>query len=232
MEENTISKDGEPPMSLEDEFYFICNSINSILTQPPINYTSLRNVLYSSLGLNITLSTYQMAYIRNKITYFTKTLLMVKYRYDYIKQKVKKSEKFLKQNIDIVRITLGNILQNIEDLEESLEEFKEQSINQPVVYTPTHKENTEEGIWWVRCLFDTYLKYEGKRGVTSIEFFNLIKDNWEKLEDEETINISYITDNILGGFSLEHISTNLLLWLRANRDILDLKYRFIIKLMG
>ncbi len=230
MEEDSNSKDGQ--MSLEDEFYFICNTINSILTQPPINYTSLRNILYNSLGLTVTLNTYQMGYILCKVTYFQKTLLVVKYRYEYIKQKIKKSEKFLKENINILRMTLNNILQNIEDLEDSLEEFKEQSINQPTVYTPTSPEKTEQGTWWVRCLFDTYIKYGGKRGVTSIEFFNSIKDNWEKLEDDETIDISYITDTILGGFSLEHISTNLLLWLRTNRDILDLKYRFIIKLMG
>lgn len=218
--------------TLENDFCFICNTINSILTHPPINYTSLHNVLYNSLGLTITLSTYQMAYIRNKITYFIKTLLVVKYRYDYMKQKVKKSEKFLKQNIDILRITLGNILQNIEDLEESLEEFKEQNINQPVVYTPTHKENTEEGTRWIITLFNTYLKYGGKRGVSSMEFFNSIKDIWYKLEDDETIELSYITDNILGGLSLEYISVNLRNWLRINNDSIDMKYRNIIKLMA
>jgi hypothetical protein len=228
MEENDISTQ----MSLEDEIYFICNTINSILTQPPINYTSLRNVLYNSLGLTITLSTYQMAYIINKITYFTKTLLVVKYRYDYMKQKVKKSEKFLKQNIDILRLTLGNILQNIEDLEESLEEFKEQNINQPVVYTPTHKENTEEGTRWIITLFDTYLKYGGKYGVSSMEFFNSIKDFWAKFEDEETIELSYITDKILGGYSIEHIAINLRNWLRINLDALQIKYKYIIRLMA
>ena len=230
MEENDNSI--STPMSLEDEFYFICNTINSILTQPPINYTSLRNVLYNSLGLTITLSTYQMAYIINKITYFKKTLLVVKYRHDYMRQKVKKSEKFLKQNIDILRITLGNILQNIEDLEESLEEIKEQSINQPVVYTPTHKENTEEGIRWIIMLFDTYLKYGGKPGVSSMEFFNSIKDFWGKLEDEETIELSYITDKILGGYSIEHIAINLRNWLRINLDALQIKYKYIIRLMA
>lgn len=218
--------------TLENDFCFICNTIKSILTHPPINYTSLHNVLYNSLGLTITLSTYQMAYIRNKITYFIKTLLVVKYRYNYMKQKVKKSDKFLKQNIDILRITLGNILQNIEDLEESLEEFKEQNINQPVVYTPTHKENTEEGTRWIITLFNTYLKYGGKRGVSSMEFFNSIKDIWYKLEDDETIELSYITDNILGGLSLEYISVNLRNWLRINNDSIDMKYRNIIKLMA
>ena len=228
--ENTL--EDTPPMSIEDEFYFICNTINSILTQPPINYTSLRNVLYNSLGLTITLSTYQMAYIINKITYFKKTLLVVKYRHDYMRQKVKKSEKFLKQNIDILRITLGNILQNIEDLEERLEEIKEQSINQPVVYTPTHKENTEEGTRWIITLFDTYLKYGGKPGVSSMEFFNSIKDFWGKLEDEETIELSYITDKILGGYSIEHIAINLRNWLRINLDALQIKYKYIIRLMA
>ena len=228
--ENTL--EDSPPMSLEDEFYFICQTINSILTQPPINYTSLRNVLHISLGLTITLNTYQMNYIINKITFFKTTLLMVKYRHDYIRQKVKKSEKFLKQNIEILRTTLNNILQNIEDLEESLEEFKEQSINQPVIYTPSNKENTEEGTRWIITLFDTYLKYGGKIGVSSMEFFNSIKDFWDKLEDEETIEISYITDKILGGYSIEHIAINLRNWLRTNFDALQPKYKYIIKLMA
>lgn len=228
--ENTL--EDSPPMSLEDEFYFICQTINSILTQPPINYTSLRNVLHISLGLTITLNTYQMNYIINKITFFKNTLLMVKYRHDYIRQKVKKSEKFLKQNIEILRITLNNILQNIEDLEESLEEFKEQSINQPVIYTPSNKEKTEEGTMWIITLFDTYLKYGGKIGVSSMEFFNSIKDFWDKLEDEETIEISYITDKILGGYSIEHIAINLRNWLRINLDALQPKYKYIIRLMA
>lgn len=228
--ENTL--EDSPPMSLEDEFYFICQTINSILTQPPINYTSLRNVLHISLGLTITLNTYQMNYIINKITFFKNTLLMVKYRHDYIRQKVKKSEKFLKQNIEVLRITLNNILQNIEDLEESLEEFKEQSINQPVIYTPSNKENTEEGTRWIITLFDTYLKYGGKPGVSSMEFFNSIKDFWDKLEDEETIEISYITDKILGGYSIEHIAINLRNWLRINFDALQPKYKYIIRLMA
>lgn len=228
--ENTL--EDSPPMSLEDEFYFICQTINSILTQPPINYTSLRNVLHISLGLTITLNTYQMNYIINKITFFKNTLLMVKYRHDYIRQKVKKSEKFLKQNIEILRITLNNILQNIEDLEESLEEFKEQSINQPVIYTPSNKEKTEEGTMWIITLFDTYLKYGGKIGVSSMEFFNSIKDFWDKLEDEETIEISYITDKILGGYSIEHIAINLRNWLRTNFDALQPKYKYIIRLMA
>ena len=230
MEENDNSI--STPMSLEEEFYFICNTINSILTHHPINYTSLRNVLYNTLGLTITLSTYQMAYIRNKITYFTKTLLVVKYRHYCMRQKVKKSEKFLKQNIDILRITLGNILQNIEDLEESLEEFKEQNINQPVVYTPSQNENTEDGTRWIITLFNTYLKYGGKTGVSSMEFFNSIKDFWDKLEDEETIELSYITDKILGGYSIEHIAINLRNWLRTNLDALQIKYKYIIRLMA
>jgi hypothetical protein len=65
-----------------------------------------------------------------------------------------------------------------------------------------------------------------------MEFFNSIKDNWEKLEDNETIEMSYITDNILGGSCLENISVNLVKWLRTNYDDVDLKYRFIIKLMA
>ena len=110
--ENTL--EDTPPMSIEDEFYFICNTINSILTQPPINYTSLRNVLYNSLGLTITLSTYQMAYIINKVKFFRNTFFVVKFKTDFIKTKKKKSEKYITDSIEILKITLTNVIRNIE----------------------------------------------------------------------------------------------------------------------
>jgi hypothetical protein len=214
------------------EFFLMCNTIFSIVTQPPVNYTSLRSVLQNGIGMNVTLNSIQMAYVINKVNFFRNTFFVVKFKTDFIKTKKKKSEKYITDSIEILKITLNNVIKNIEELEENLRMFKEENINQGVSYTPVASEKTEEGTWWIRCLFDTYLKYGGTRGVTSIEFFNSIKDNWEKLEDDETIDISYITDNILGGYSIEHISTNLLIWLRTNKDIIDLKYRFIIKLMG
>lgn len=227
--ENTL--DDIPPMSLEEEFYYICQTVNSMLTHPPINYTSLKNVLYSSLGSTLTISPIQMIYVRGKVNYFKRTILTVKYRYDYVVKKEKKSEKFLKRNIEALRTTLNDIFINIEELEDGLEEFKEYSINQSVVYTPTHKEKTEEGTRWIVTLFDIYLAYGGKPGVSSMEFFNSIKDFWDKLEDKETIELSYITDKILGGYSIENISINLRNWLRINLDTLQMKYKYIIKLM-
>lgn len=218
--------------NLIHEFFLMCNTIFSIVTQPPVNYTSLRSVLQNGIGTNVTLNNIQMAYVINKVNFFRNTFFVVKFKTDFIKTKKKKSEKYITDSIEILKITLNNVIRNIEELEENLRMFKEENINQGVSYTPTQQEKTEEGTWWIRYLFDTYLKYGGKRGVTSIEFFNSIKDNWEKLEDDETIEISYITDNILGGYSLENISINLLKWLRTNCEAVELKYRFIIKLMG
>lgn len=85
---------------------------------------------------------------------------------------------------------------------------------------------------WITTLFDIYLAYGGKPGVSSMEFFNSIKDFWYKLEDGETIEISYITDKILGGYSIENIAINLRNWLRVNLDCLSIKYKYIIKLMA
>ncbi len=228
--ENTL--EDVPPMSLEDEFYYACQTINSMLTHPPVNYTSLKNVLYNSLGSTLTISPIQIIYVKRKVNYFKRTLLTVKYRYDYVVKKEKKSEKFLKRNIEALRTILNDIFINIEELEDGLEQFKEQSINQSVVYIPANKEKTEEGTRWIITLFDTYLKYGGKPGVSSMEFFNSIKDFWDKLEDEETIEISYITDKILGGYSIENIAINLRNWLRVNFDCLQFKYKYIIKLMA
>jgi hypothetical protein len=217
----------EQHLERKNEFYFICNTIHSILTQPPVNYLSLSSILQNSIGLNTTLNTLQMAYVLHKVNFFKNTFLGV-----VIKSKNNKSDNFINDSIDILKITLNNIIRHIEELEYDLTMFKEENINRGLSYTPIQGEKKEEGTSWVRTLFDIYLKYGGNKGVYSIEFFNSIKDNWEKLEDYETIEISYITDNILGGVSLEYISTNFLIWLRNNNDVLDLKYRFIIKLMG
>jgi len=222
----------EPLISLEDEFFLICNTIFSILAEPPVIYTSLRSVLQNSIGLDITLNNDQMRYVRSKVSFFKNTFFVVKFKYEFMISKKKKSEKYMKDSIEILKITLHNVIRNIEELETSLSVYKEEHINQGISYTPTTQEKKEEGTWWVRYLFDTYLKYGGKRGVTSMEFFNSIKENWEKLEDNETIEMSYITDNILGGYCLDNISVNLVKWLRTNYDDIDLKYRFIIKLMA
>jgi len=219
-------------ISLEDEFFLFCNTIFSILTDPPVIYTSLRSVLQNSIGLNITLNNSQMRYVRNKVSFFKHTLFIVNFKNDFINSKKNKSEKYIKDSIDILKLTLNNVIRNIEELEVNLSSFKEENINQGISYTPTTQEKNQEGTWWVRYLFNTYLKYGGKREVTSMEFFNSIKDNWEKMEDNETIEMSYITDNILGGYCLENISVNLVKWLRTNYDDVDLKYRFIIKLMA
>jgi len=217
-------------MEPEEEFYYVCNSIFSLLTEPPVNYTSLHNVLQNGIGLNATLNSNQMRYVRNKVSFFKNTFFVVKFKYEFMSSKKKKSEKNIRDSIEILNITFENIIRNIEDLEINLTVFKEENINQGISYTPTTQEKKEEGTRWVRYLFDTYFKYGGKRGVTSMEFFNSIKENWERLEDNETIEMSYITDNILGGYCLDNISVNLVKWLRTNYDAVDLKYKFIIKL--
>lgn len=86
--ENTL--EDIPPMSLEDEFYYVCQTINSMLTHPPVNYTSLKNVLYNSLGPTLTISPIQIIYVKDKVNYFKRMLLTVKYRYDYVVKKKKK----------------------------------------------------------------------------------------------------------------------------------------------
>lgn len=225
--------DDNLPKSLEEEFCYICQKIIAMLTYTQKNYTSLHNVLYRSLGLNITLRSDHMSYVISKVNYLNKTFLMVKSKYNhYVKKNVKKSDFFFKQNIEILKIIMSNIYQNIEELEDGLEQFKEKSINEPTVYTPSQKENIEEGTRWIITLFNIYLKYGGKQDVSSMEFFNSIKDFWYKLEDEETIEISYITDKILGGISIENISINLRNWLRINHNSLEIKYRYIVRLMA
>ena len=59
--------------NLIHEFFLMCNTIFSIVTQPPVNYTSLRSVLQNGIGMNVTLNSIQMAYVINKVKFFRNT---------------------------------------------------------------------------------------------------------------------------------------------------------------
>ncbi len=95
-------------------------------------------------------------------------------------------------------------------------------INLPkkVLSLPKIKEDTFGGTEWLRELFSIYLKYNTETNVTPLQFFKNIREKWDMLSDYETIIISDITENKLGGKSLFNISCNFKDWIINNKDII------------
>ena len=72
---------------------------------------------------------------------------------------------------------------------------------------------------WFYMLLNIYGKYGGILPVKPLDFFQFYKDNWHRLEDQETLEISHITDSILGGISIANLSINLSDWIKRNSDL-------------
>jgi hypothetical protein len=90
------------------------------------------------------------------------------------------------------------------------------------------KENIKEGTKWLYVLFDFYIKHEGVRNVSCIQFFNYIKDIWDIVADSN--EILYILEDMFGGISIDNISSNFKDWLNKNMDVVKPEYRDIINI--
>jgi hypothetical protein len=212
---------------MEEEFEKLAKNILNIIFSPPLDYTSVKNVIHNYIGPHITLSQKQFDYLKNKCSYFKNTANYMRIKlHFYNKQKDK--EMYAMASMTLFENLLITATSKVLEIQTFVGE-----LDFTLSYSPINLNNKEtKGTDWVRTLFRIYLKYGGNRGVSCIDFFKSIKDNWEKLEDSETIEISYITETILGGYSLEHISQNLQNWLKLNYDVVGLKYRNIIKIMA
>ena len=212
---------------MEEEFENLSKSILSIIFSPPLDYTSVKNVIYNYIGPHVTLSQNQFDYLKNKCSYFKNTANYIRMKlHFYNKQKDK--ETFAMTNMRFLENILITVTSKVLEIQTFIND-----IDFTLSYSPeitSYKEN--KGTEWVRTLFKIYLKYGGNKGVSCIDFFKSIKDNWDKLEDSETIEISYITETILGGYSLDNISQNLQNWLKLNHDTVGPKYKNIIKIMA
>ena len=92
------------------------------------------------------------------------------------------------------------------------------NLSKKVLTLPKIKEDIFGGTEWLRELFSIYLKYNTETNVTPLQFFKNIKTKWDMLSDNETIIISDITENKLGGKSLFNISCNFKDWIISNKD--------------
>jgi len=55
--------------------------------------------------------------------------------------------------------------------------------------------------------------------VSTSDFFYYIRDIWDKVDNDDSIEITHILENILGGVSIKNISHNLRDWLIKNGDV-------------
>lgn len=213
---------------MEERFLFLCNNILDFIFSPPVNYTSITSILNHYLEKEITISQENFNYIQDKVFFFRESYQTTKQAIQYLNS-LKSPDEFLLENMTYAETEYFQVIEQIEEVQTYLKTIRD-NYWVTISYTPTEHENHFKGTRWIKYLFDVYLKNGGVRGVSSIEFFNSMKENWTKLEDEETIEIGYITDNMLGGISIENISLNLNNWLINNISSIDNRHKNIIKL--
>jgi dGTP triphosphohydrolase len=213
---------------MEERFLFLCNNILDFIFSPPVNYTSIPSIINHYLGKEITISQVNFNYIQDKTFFFRESYQTTKEAINYLLN-LKKTDEFLVENMCYAESEYFQVIGQIEELQAYLKEIRD-TYWETICYSPKEQENTLKGTRWIKYLFDVYLKYGGMRGVSSAEFLNSIKENWSRLEDEETLEIGHITDNILGGISIENISNNLNNWLINNVFSIDNRHKNVIKL--
>ena len=120
-----------------------------------------------------------------------------------------------KKSYKVNRILMLEIRIVIENNQNQQKQFNISPLND------SQQENLNEGLEWLSRLIFIYDIYGGERGITTLCFVKFFKLNWNKLTDNETVEVSNYFDQILGGISLKHIAQNLSLWLNRNKDVLS-----------
>jgi len=181
-------------------------------------YLNLNNI-FIRLNPNCSISDLQMKTVTNLQKTLREVNALLKPKFDLINYMLTTNNNYLEQYL----------IKNKEETEYLCSKANEYMhsitfivINLPkkVLTLPKIKEDTIGGTEWLRELFSIYLKYNTETNVTPLEFFRNIKTKWDMLSDYETIIISDITENKLGGKSLFNISCNFKDWIINNKDII------------
>ena len=125
--------------------------------------------------------------------------------------------------------TNTNTNTNTNDLKEKKEDIIEQieliiQTHMHDKYVPSYlnqeEESNEIGEWWIKWLFQCFeiniLPYIHSKKYTSKQFFRLFKHYLYRLSTEEQQTLFYITETILGGESLNLISSQFNDWILKN----------------
>jgi len=81
------------------------------------------------------------------------------------------------------------------------------------------KQSIKPNFQWFTTLIQKYTYYDGKFPITTIQFINFFKYNWDKINDLDTLILTPIFEEILGGVSIQYNAYCLEDWIKKNIDI-------------
>jgi len=210
-----------------NKIFNISNHIYNCIKRPQgmqIDYTSIKSIWVSFIGINITLSQEEFNDLNNKCLHLKSLLDKIDNIIGIIKAlDINQKCDYINKNVDLFDIFFNDLNNVIECINKDIQYLKTKNVIRSNIIP--EKDNITKGTKWINTLFNFYLKYEGKKKVSTSEFFYHIRDIWDKIDNDESLEITHIIDNILGGGSINNISHNLRDWLIKNGDIM---YRDII----
>jgi hypothetical protein len=191
-----------------------------------VDYTSMKSIWSSFIGFNITLSQEEFNDLNNKCKHLRSLLDRIEYIIGIIKGlDMEHKCHYINNNAVLFDMYFDDFNNTFDFINKDIQYLQKKDIYRSNIIP--EKDNIIKGTKWIFILFDFYLKYEGKKQVSTSEFFYHIRDIWDKIDNDESIEITHILENILGGVSIKNISHNLRDWLMKNGDVVVM-YRGII----
>ena len=184
-----------------------------------IIYNNVNSVWTSFIGTKITLSHNEFKKLKEVVIEINCLLFEIEYKINLLKHLVVTNDayrdKFIEEQSDVFETHLmkSNILTH--QIGELINQFKYKSTFE-FENTEEHlkEEDIEKGTQWIQSFFklcNKYLVFPHK--VNTKEYIEALKEHWKDVENEDTIIISDILDNMLGGLSIDNIACNLRDWL-------------------
>ena len=191
-----------------------------------VDYTSIKSIWISFIGLNITLSQQEFNELNNKCKYIRILLERLEYIIGIIKVlDMEHKCNYINNNAGLFDMYFEDFNNIIDCINKDIQYLQKKDMTRSKLVP--EKDNIIKGTKWINTLFNFYLKYEGKKQVSTSEFFYYIRDIWDKVDNDESIEITHILEKNLGGGSIKNISYNLRDWLMKNGDVI-VSYRDII----
>ncbi len=208
----------------------IKNSISPLGNR--VDYTSVKSIWTSFIGLNVTLSQEEFNLLNIKCKHMRNLLDRIEYILCGINHlngfDKDKQIHYINNNVGLFDIYLDEFNIMMDNINNDIQNLKNKNVTYSRIIP--EKDNIIKGTKWINILFSFYLKYDGIKNVSTSEFFYHINSIWDKINISESIEISDIMDNILGGSSIMTISYNLLDWIKKNGDSLPVNYKDIINI--
>jgi hypothetical protein len=198
----------------------VYSNIQNIIFKHNFTYLSLKSLFYNVIGINYTINN---LYMNNLV------LQINKLKYIWLNITSELNESLLEDYLNQTKICI----QNIETLIYFIKEENQQNLS-TISYSPTStsllniKENNQTGIEWFNELISKYIFYGGMFPTTTNQFILFFKNNWNKISNSDTLNLTPIFLNYLGGISIEYNSYCLRDWLIKNSDVVKNKKNWIL----